>query len=70
MDLRLGIVEGFWTPRTAEQAKALSERWEAQRETHEAALREAISVPEGGAASVAVSIDGRPGSCAKGERPG
>lgn len=90
MDLRLGIVEGFWTQYAAEQAswvvtqmtpkkaeelfrrvgsmepskssldrlpKALSERWEAQRETYEAVLREAISVPEN-ATNVAVSLDG------------
>ena len=90
MDLRLGIVEGFWTQHAAEQAswvvtqltpgkaeelfrrvgnmepskssldrlpKALSERWEADRESHEAVLRDALSVPEN-AVSVAVSIDG------------
>jgi hypothetical protein len=37
--------------------KALSERWEENREAHEAALREAIVVPEG-TASIAVSLDG------------
>jgi hypothetical protein len=90
LDRKLGIVEGFWTTRAAEQAswvvtqmtpqkaedlfarvgnmapskssldrlpKALGERWEAQRETYEQVLREAIVVPEG-ACSVAVSIDG------------
>jgi hypothetical protein len=90
LDLRLGIVEGFWTQRAAEQAswvvtqmtpkkahelfervgnmepskssldrlpRALSERWEAEREEYEHVLREAIVVPEG-TASVAVSIDG------------
>ena len=38
-------------------AKQLSERWEASREEHEAALRAALVVPEG-AVSVSVSIDG------------
>lgn len=90
MDLKLGIVEGFWTQRAAEQAawvvtqmtpkkaeelfervgsmepskssldrlpKALSERWEMEREANEAVLRDAISIPEE-AKSVAVSIDG------------
>lgn len=90
LDLRLGIVEGFWTQRAAEQAswvvtqmtpkkaedlfervgnmkpskssldrlpKAVGERWEAERETFEQVLREAIVVPEG-ATSIAVSIDG------------
>jgi hypothetical protein len=37
--------------------KKLSEVWEASREEHEAALRDALVVPEG-AVSVAVSIDG------------
>jgi hypothetical protein len=37
--------------------KQLSERWEASREEHEAALRDALVVPEG-AVSVSVSIDG------------
>ena len=90
IDLKLGIVEGFWTQRAAEQAswvvtqmtpqkaedlfervgnmapskssldrlpKALGERWEAERETYEQVLREAIVVPEQ-THSVAVSIDG------------
>ena len=90
LDLRLGIVEGFWTQRAAQQAswvvmqmtpkkaeelferignmepskssldrlpKALGERWEADRETFEQVLRDAVVVPEG-ATSVAVSIDG------------
>lgn len=90
LDLRLGIVEGFWTQRAAEQAswvvtqmtpqkaealfervgnmdpskssldrlpKALGERWEAERQTYEQVLREAIVVPEG-TCSIAVSIDG------------
>lgn len=90
LDLKLGIVEGFWTTRAAEQAswvvtqmvpqraeelfgrvgnmtpskssldrlpRALGERWEAERETYEQVLREAIVVPDE-AASVAVSIDG------------
>jgi hypothetical protein len=90
LDLRLGIVEGFWTTRAAQQAswvvtqmvpkkaeqlfarvgnmepskssldrlpKALSERWEAERETHERVLREALVVPEG-TSTIAVSIDG------------
>ena len=37
--------------------KALSARWEAHREAHEAALRERFTVPEE-AASMAVSLDG------------
>lgn len=37
--------------------KKLSEVWEASREEHEAALRDALVVPEG-AVSIAVSIDG------------
>jgi hypothetical protein len=90
LDRKLGIIEGFWTTRAAEQAswvvtqmtpqkaedlfarvgnmapskssldrlpKALGERWEAQRETYEQVLREAIVVP-GEARSVALSIDG------------
>ncbi len=90
LDLRLGIVEGFWTTRAAQQAswvvtqmvpkkaeqlfarvgnmepskstldrlpKALSERWEAERESHEQILREALVVPEG-TTTLAVSIDG------------
>lgn len=90
IERRLGIVEGMWTPRAAEQAawvvtqltpglaeelfervgnmtpskssldrlpKALSDRWEAEREANEQVLREAIQVPEG-TQSIAVSIDG------------
>lgn len=90
MELRLGVVGGFWTERAAKQAlwtvaqmtpqkaaeafarigsmepskssldrlpKLVGERWEASREEHEAALRDAMVVPEG-AVSVAVSIDG------------
>jgi hypothetical protein len=37
--------------------KLVSERWESEREEYEAALRDAIVIPEG-AVSVAVSIDG------------
>jgi len=37
--------------------KLIAERWEADREVHEAALRDALVVPDG-AVSVAVSIDG------------
>jgi hypothetical protein len=90
LDRQLGIVEGFWTQRAAEQAswvvtqmtpqsaeelfervgnmtpskssldrlpKALGDRWEANRETYEQVLREAIVVPEE-TCSIAVSIDG------------
>jgi hypothetical protein len=37
--------------------KALSDRWEAGRDDHEAALRDALVIPDG-AVSVAVSLDG------------
>jgi hypothetical protein len=37
--------------------KLVSDRWEAQREEHEAALRDALVIPKG-AVSVAVSLDG------------
>jgi hypothetical protein len=90
LDLRLGIIEGFWTTRAAQQAswvvtqmtpykaeelfsrignmdpskssldrlpKALSDHWEAKRETYEGVLREAIIVPEG-TRTIAISIDG------------
>lgn len=90
MDLKLGVVDGFWTPLAAKQAawvvtqmtpstaaelfvrvgnmrpskasldrlpKTLSDRWEEDRAEHEAALREALVVPEG-TVTVAVSIDG------------
>lgn len=48
--------------------KRLSEVWEASREEHEAALRDAIVVPEG-AVSVAVSIDGVLAPIDGGRRP-
>jgi len=90
LDRKLGIVEGFWTQRAAEQAswvvsqmtpqaaeklfervgnmtpskssldrlpKALGDRWEANRESYEDVLREAIVVPDE-TCSIAVSIDG------------
>ena len=90
MELRAGIVEGYWTALAARQAscvvaqmtpsegrallrefgnmapskssldrlpKALSARWEANREAFESTLREATVVPEE-AVSVAVSLDG------------
>jgi hypothetical protein len=90
MDLRLGIVGGFWTgkaakvglwvvtqmtPKKAEELfervgnmdpskssldrlpKALSARWEEDRDAHERALRETLVIPEG-AVSVAASLDG------------
>jgi hypothetical protein len=90
MELRLGIIDGFWTAKAAQQAlwtvaqmtpqkseeafqrigsmspskssldrlpKLVGERWEAEREAHEAALRDAIVIPDG-AVSVAVSLDG------------
>lgn len=90
MELRLGVVEGFWTPLAAKQAawvvsqmtpklseelfdrlgnmtpskstldrlpKALSERWEDERQRFESALREPELVPAE-AVSVAVSLDG------------
>jgi hypothetical protein len=48
--------------------KKLSEVWEASREDHEAALRDALVVPEG-AVSVAVSIDGVLAPIEGGNRP-
>jgi hypothetical protein len=48
--------------------KKLSEVWEASREEHEVALREALIVPEG-AVSVAVSIDGVLAPIEGGNRP-
>lgn len=90
MELRSGIVEGFWTPEAAKQGawvvaqmtpakaeelfervgsmqpskssldrlpKALSEVWEAERESFEARLRDHLAIPEN-AVSLAVSIDG------------
>ena len=48
--------------------KQLSEVWEASREEHEAALRDALLVPEG-AVSVAVSIDGVLAPIDGGNRP-
>jgi hypothetical protein len=90
LELRIGVVEGFWTPLAAQQAawvvsqmvpklgeelfarmgnmtpskstldrlpKALSERWEADRQHFEQAVREGDVVPRE-AASVAISLDG------------
>jgi hypothetical protein len=90
MELRAGIVEGFWTPHAAKVSalaisdmtpqraerffqemgmmtpskssldrlpKALNERWEADRDGHEARLRAVERVPDD-AVSVAVSLDG------------
>lgn len=90
MELRSGIVEGFWTPEAAKQSawvvaqmtpakaeelfervgsmqpskssldrlpKALSEVWEAERESFEDRLRDHLAIPEN-AVSLAVSIDG------------
>lgn len=90
MELRLGIVDRFWTPNAAKTAlwvvaqmvpqkaaelferiggmapskssldrlpKRLSEQWESNREEYEAALRDAMVIPEC-TASVAVSLDG------------
>jgi hypothetical protein len=90
MELALGIVGDFWTPRAAQQAlwvvtqmtpkksaelfgrvgnmepskssidrlpKLIAERWEQDRESLEAALREGLEIPEG-AVSIAVSLDG------------
>jgi hypothetical protein len=90
MELQLGIVGEFWTPRAAQQAlwvvtqmtpkksaelfervgnmtpskssvdrlpKFLAERWEANRELFEKALREGLEIPEG-TVSIAVSLDG------------
>jgi hypothetical protein len=90
MELRVGIVEGFWTRRAAKLAvlavtdmtpygasqffaelggmqpsrssldrlpKALSRRWETDRDNFERAVREADTIPKL-AVSVAVSIDG------------
>jgi len=48
--------------------KKLSEVWEASREEHEAALRDALVVPEG-AVSVAVSLDGVLAPIDGGNRP-
>jgi hypothetical protein len=48
--------------------KTLSEVWEASREEHEAALRDAIVVPEG-AVSIAVSLDGVLAPIDGGRRP-
>lgn len=48
--------------------KKLSEVWEASREEHEAALRDALAVPEG-AVSVAVSLDGVLAPIDGGNRP-
>jgi hypothetical protein len=48
--------------------KKLSEVWEASREEHEAALRDALVVPEG-AVSVAVSLDGVLAPIDGGHRP-
>lgn len=48
--------------------KKLSQVWEASREEHEAALREALVIPEG-AVSVAVSIDGVLAPIDGGQRP-
>lgn len=49
--------------------KKLSEQWESSRLEHEAALRDAMVVPEG-TASVAVSIDGVLAPIEGGNRPG
>ncbi len=48
--------------------KLLSERWEADRAAHEAALRDALTVPEG-TTSVAVSLDGVLAPIDGGKRP-
>lgn len=101
MELRLGIVEDFWTRKAAKQAvwvvaqmtpqkaeeafarvgsmqpskssldrlpKLVSEQWEADREAHEAALRDALVVPEG-TVSIAVSLDGVLAPIDGGNRP-
>ncbi len=90
MELTLGIIGDFWTPRAAQQAlwvvtqmtprksaelfervgsmkpsksslgrlpKVVAERWEADRETFEATLRDGLQIPEG-TVSIAVSLDG------------
>jgi hypothetical protein len=90
MELTLGIIGDFWTPRAAQQAlwvvtqmtpkksaelfervggmtpsksslgrlpKVVAERWEDDRETFEAALRDGLQIPEG-TVSIAVSLDG------------
>lgn len=90
MELRLGIVGEFWTPKAAKTAlwvvaqmtpqkaeelfertgrmapskssldrlpKLISDEWERDREAHEAALRDALVIPDG-TVSVAVSLDG------------
>ena len=90
LELRVGIVDGHWTPRAARQGafvmaqltpgaaaalfvelgamtpsrssldrlpRELSARWEAKRDTWEAALRTQETVP-GAAVSVALSVDG------------
>jgi len=48
--------------------KLVSEEWEAEREVHEAALRDALVVPEG-TVSIAVSIDGVLAPIDGGNRP-
>lgn len=90
MELRLGIVGEFWSPKAAKTAlwvvaqmtpqkaeelfertggmtpskssldrlpKLVSSDWERDREAHEAALRDALVIPDG-TVSVAVSLDG------------
>jgi hypothetical protein len=90
MELTIGVIGNFWTPRAAQQAlwvitqmtpkkgeelfervgnmdpskssldrlpKALSERWEDNREAFEQTLREGLVIPEG-TVSIAVSLDG------------
>lgn len=90
LELSLGVVGGFWTPRAAQQAlwvvtqmtpqkgaelferagnmtpsksslqrlpAVVAEAWNADRESYERALREALVIPEG-TVSIAVSLDG------------
>lgn len=90
MDVRVGVVDGFWTPLAAKQAswivaqmtpgkaeellqrvgnmepskssldrlpKAVSGKWEAEREAFETTLRTGDEIPDD-AVSVAVSLDG------------
>jgi hypothetical protein len=90
LELSLGVVGGFWTPRAAAQAlwvvtqmtpqkgaelferagnmtpsksslqrlpAVVAEAWNADRESYERALRDALVIPEG-TVSIAVSLDG------------